>query len=955
MQKTIILLLLTFLVSCDKTKTSTNSALAILLSAFGQSNQNSTQVTASGGAIIPVTGTPATSQPTSGNSNVPVSDPNNPDPLLRVNLTIPAGALDEDTNITYNSTELPAAKNGIVPFQAAYSFGPEGTQFNTPANLEICYNPQELASKNLSEKTVQIQYYNPDTKEFVSMGGEVDTRRHCVTSPIYHFSTYLLAAQAALPGNNPPTVGGASFFPGRPIEGLPVTVRSNITDFDANSNSIAGANIYYRRAGSASAYTKMALNPDFLDATGQFYMAVIPGADVFSNGIQYYLEATDSLGATRTTTPTTIAGQAARTTAAIRLNTTITRMTAGFSRDLTLQVRGLGVGTWFPVPPTTTSFVNGTRIRATLTSTRFTAQGGTSGTIQGTYGSLSTSQTFVIQPGPLQAVQIFYSNVDVTNTTLDFISQQTYTFDVRGNDQFGNFVSVFPTFAVTNAIGTIAGSGPTIGQFVASLTGTTLTGTLQAAVGNQSASVNIRVFPVPPSLLTYTGSPFSFPQNVAITTITPTVSGIVTSCSSSPALPAGLSIDNTSCAISGTPTTEQPSTSYVITASNDGGSTTASISIAISAAPTALTYANSPFAFPQNVAITTITPTFTGTVTSCTSSPALHTGLSIDNTTCAISGTPTTWQAASNYTITASNVSGNTTATISIAVTSDGSTWTARTLPSSQSWNSVAYGNGVFVAISGSHIGSNVAATSPDGTAWTARTLPSSSNWRSITFGNGLFVAVGHGVVAATSADGITWTARTLPISSNWSSVTYGNGAFVAVGSGTSVATSADGINWTLGTLPFFQFSWTSVTFGNGVFVAVSIFQSNKAAISADGIIWTPTTLSDSTNWLSVTFGNGVFVAVANSISFQATSPDGITWTTRTTQGPNWRAVTFGNGIFVALSNSMVAATSIDGITWTNRPLPNDYSWSAITFGNGVFVAVAPEISNMPSGVVTSP
>jgi hypothetical protein len=48
-----------------------------------------------------------------------------------------------------------------------------------------------------------------------------------------------------------------------------------------------------------------------------------------------------------------------------------------------------------------------------------------------------------------------------------------------------------------------------------------------------------------PSGLTYTGSPFSFLQGSAITTVTPTVTGTVTGCTASPTLPAGLSLSAT--------------------------------------------------------------------------------------------------------------------------------------------------------------------------------------------------------------------------------------------------------------------------------------------------------------------------------------------------------------------------------------------------------------------------
>lgn len=172
-------------------------------------------------------------------------------------------------------------------------------------------------------------------------------------------------------------------------------------------------------------------------------------------------------------------------------------------------------------------------------------------------------------------------------------------------------------------------------------------------------------------VLSYAGSPYSYTQNIAITTNAPTVTGTITSCSASPSLPAGLSIDNTTCTISGTPTTIQASASYIITAVTSNGNLTASINITISAipvAPTALTYSSNNYVLRNNTAITTITPSVTGTVTSCSASPTLPTGLSINSTTCAVSGTPIVNQGSTAYTITASNAGGSTTASFNITV-----------------------------------------------------------------------------------------------------------------------------------------------------------------------------------------------------------------------------------------------------------------------------------------------
>ena len=59
-----------------------------------------------------------------------------------------------------------------------------------------------------------------------------------------------------------------------------------------------------------------------------------------------------------------------------------------------------------------------------------------------------------------------------------------------------------------------------------------------------------------------------------MTTLTPTVTGDVSAYSIAPALPAGLSLNITTGAISGTPTETPAPASYTITATNASGSTT---------------------------------------------------------------------------------------------------------------------------------------------------------------------------------------------------------------------------------------------------------------------------------------------------------------------------------------------------------------------------------------------
>ncbi|MGK5082516.1 putative Ig domain-containing protein [Bdellovibrionota bacterium FG-1] len=186
--------------------------------------------------------------------------------------------------------------------------------------------------------------------------------------------------------------------------------------------------------------------------------------------------------------------------------------------------------------------------------------------------------------------------------------------------------------------------------------------------GTGTAAIYITVNPIAPNL-TFAGSPYTFPKAVAIVPLTPTNSGDdATSCISAPALPTGLSVTGT-CVIYGTPAAVTPTATYTLTASNSAGQSTTSLGITITDTPPNISFSGSPFTFTHGLAITTVTPTNTGgAITSCTSAPALPTGLSVSGTTCAISGTPTVVTAIQAYKITATNAGGNSDATIQITV-----------------------------------------------------------------------------------------------------------------------------------------------------------------------------------------------------------------------------------------------------------------------------------------------
>ncbi|EMK02587.1 PF07603 family protein [Leptospira kirschneri str. MMD1493] len=290
-----------------------------------------------------------------------------------------------------------------------------------------------------------------------------------------------------------------------------------------------------------------------------------------------------------------------------------------------------------------------------------TTQGPTNYTItaSNSFGSTNTVITITINIAPPSALNYAGSPFVFTQGATIAIIHPTYTGTVTAC----NSDIPLPAGLILGTTCAISGTPTTIQP------ATNYNITASNASGSISFPITITVNALaPPSALSYAGTPFTFTQGATITTATPSVTGTVTACNSDIPLPAGLGINGTTCAISGTPTTTQAATNYTITASNAYGSTSTTISIAVNLAPpSGLAYTPTALVLYKGVA-GTVTPTVTGTVTSCNPNVALPGGLTLNATTCAISGTPTVFQASANYTITASNSSGSTNTTISIMI-----------------------------------------------------------------------------------------------------------------------------------------------------------------------------------------------------------------------------------------------------------------------------------------------
>ena len=191
--------------------------------------------------------------------------------------------------------------------------------------------------------------------------------------------------------------------------------------------------------------------------------------------------------------------------------------------------------------------------------------------------------------------------------------------------------------------------------------------------GESSATVSITVNVQPPSGLTYTTENMTLTQGVAMTANTPSVGGgAVSSWEISPDLPIGLTFNNTTGAITGTPVSKQTTAkSYTVWANNSGGSTSASLNITVNdVAPSGLSFSPENMTLTKGVAMAANMPSVSGgTRTSWAFSPALPTGLTYSPSNGGITGTPSVLQTtAVTYTVWANNSGGSTSATVNITI-----------------------------------------------------------------------------------------------------------------------------------------------------------------------------------------------------------------------------------------------------------------------------------------------
>ena len=236
-----------------------------------------------------------------------------------------------------------------------------------------------------------------------------------------------------------------------------------------------------------------------------------------------------------------------------------------------------------------------------------------------------------------------------------------------------NYLSVTPSLPTGLSLDT---NGDIYGTPLVSTSGNYIV-TIENDSGSASVKIGIRIDDTAPAGLSYTNDG----QTVAIGG---TFNGMVASLTSSPdsttytvvpGLPAGLSINTSTGEITGTPTEANGISSYTVYASNNAGSSSASINISITNPATALSYPVTVISAEENVAINNIhVQSYEGGLPvtyACTTCPG---GLSVNATTGTISGTPTDSYGTYSFSVEATDTATATTIStpLSLQISQDG-------------------------------------------------------------------------------------------------------------------------------------------------------------------------------------------------------------------------------------------------------------------------------------------
>lgn len=258
--------------------------------------------------------------------------------------------------------------------------------------------------------------------------------------------------------------------------------------------------------------------------------------------------------------------------------------------------------------------------------------------------------------------------------------QSTYSFTINSvivpiqpilrNGNFINFTVTNPLpngLSIDSTTGVISGT-PNVLSETSSVIVKGITDKNDIVYG----SLLLKINDIPIDSVSYSNNNIILTKNqiVASNILPITSGGTPLMYSVTPALPAGLILNDLTGQITGTPSGIKERLPYIITASNSAGETSTSINIEIKDIPPGnLSYGTSGVVLTKTNHLNEIKPTANGgTILSYSIDPILPVGLTFNTQNGAIAGTPTIVSGLTSYTITAINSGGSTSTVFTILV-----------------------------------------------------------------------------------------------------------------------------------------------------------------------------------------------------------------------------------------------------------------------------------------------
>lgn len=255
--------------------------------------------------------------------------------------------------------------------------------------------------------------------------------------------------------------------------------------------------------------------------------------------------------------------------------------------------------------------------------------------------------------------------------------------------------------------------------------------------------------------------------------------------------------------------------------------------------------------------------------------------------------------------------------------------------------NSVAFGDGVFVAV-----GDSDRAFANAGNGWTPF-LTGAPALDGIAWSQklGTFVAVGDGGAIVTSTDGVNWAAQNSTTTFNLFGIAAADVGLIAVGDGGTILVSTDGVNWVQ------RDSGTDATlYGVAVGRAgtvVAVGASGAVLVSIDaGVTWQVNFVAFPDvaigDLKGIAYGTSGWVTVGDfGVILHGESPATSTWdVVGNSILPDLNGVVFVQGNYTVLGDKGRILTSPDGVIYTQAVSNSGQFLFGTAFGDATYYVV---------------